>query len=148
MPLSVLATSCCYRWLLFFQCVRLAVVSWHSIRSSPYSLLFFQQSPTFFYLCDCSFLSANCPAGYSFAIELHYIEPIYIIYDYARESKYRLVAHKRARIIIEENKEERYSRVPRLSDQSEMEICKAQSEIEVRHLPVISICGYVGGRQI
>jgi len=76
------------------------------------------------------------------------IEPIYILYDYARESKYRLVAHKRARIIIEENKEERYSRVPRLSDQSEMEICKAQSEIEVRHLPVISICGYVGGRQI
>jgi len=29
-----------------------------------------------------------------------------------------------------------------------MEICKQQSEIEMRHLPVISIYGYVGGRQI
>jgi len=29
-----------------------------------------------------------------------------------------------------------------------MEVCKQQSEIEMRHLPVISICGYVGGRQI
>jgi len=42
------------------------------------------------------------------------------------------------------NKEERYSRVPRLSE--EMEICKQQSEIEI-HLPAISIYGYVGGRQ-
>jgi len=33
------------------------------------------------------------------------IEPIYNIDDYARESKYRLkIAHKRARIMIEENK--------------------------------------------
>jgi len=29
-----------------------------------------------------------------------------------------------------------------------MEICKQQSEIEMRHLPVISIYGYVGGRHI
>jgi len=29
-----------------------------------------------------------------------------------------------------------------------MEICKQQSEIEMRHLTVISIYGYVGGRQI
>jgi len=29
-----------------------------------------------------------------------------------------------------------------------MEICKQQSEIEMGHLPVISIYGYVGGRQI
>jgi len=27
-----------------------------------------------------------------------------------------------------------------------MEICKQQSEIEMRHLPAISIYGYVGGR--
>jgi len=34
------------------------------------------------------------------------IEPIYNIYDYAKESKYRLeVAYKRARIMIEKNKE-------------------------------------------
>jgi len=40
------------------------------------------------------------------------------------------------------NKEERYSRVPRLSDSryslmgpNRMEICKQQSEIEMRHLP-------------
>jgi len=33
------------------------------------------------------------------------IEPIYNIDDFARESKYRLeIAHKRARIMIEENK--------------------------------------------
>jgi len=38
------------------------------------------------------------------------------------------------------NKEERYSRVPRLSDtryQREMEICKQQSEIKMRHLPAV-----------
>jgi len=35
------------------------------------------------------------------------------------------------------NKEERYSRVPRLSDQREMEICKPQSEIKMRHLPAV-----------
>jgi len=29
-----------------------------------------------------------------------------------------------------------------------MEICKQQSETEMRHLPLISIYGYVGGRQI
>jgi len=29
-----------------------------------------------------------------------------------------------------------------------MEICKHQSEIEMRHLPVIWIYGYVGGRQV
>jgi len=29
-----------------------------------------------------------------------------------------------------------------------MEICKQQSEIEMRHLPVILIYGYVGGREI
>jgi len=29
-----------------------------------------------------------------------------------------------------------------------MEICEQQSEIEVRHLPAISIYGYVGGRKI
>jgi len=29
-----------------------------------------------------------------------------------------------------------------------MEVCKQQSEIETRHLPEVSICGYVGGRQI
>jgi len=29
-----------------------------------------------------------------------------------------------------------------------MEICKQQSELEMRHFPVISIYGYVGGRQI
>jgi len=29
-----------------------------------------------------------------------------------------------------------------------MEICKQQSEIKMRHLPLISIYGYVGGRQI
>jgi len=29
-----------------------------------------------------------------------------------------------------------------------MEICKQQSEIEIHHLHVISIYGYVGGRQI
>jgi len=29
-----------------------------------------------------------------------------------------------------------------------MEICKQQSEIDMRHLPVISIYGYVDGRQI
>jgi len=29
-----------------------------------------------------------------------------------------------------------------------MKICKQQSEPEMRHLPVISIYGYVGGRQI
>jgi len=28
-----------------------------------------------------------------------------------------------------------------------MEIFKQQSEIKMRHRPVISICGYVGGRQ-
>jgi len=28
-----------------------------------------------------------------------------------------------------------------------MEICKQQSETEKRHLPLISIYGYVGGRQ-
>jgi len=36
----------------------------------------------------------------------------------------------------------------RLRHQREMEICKQQSEIEVRHLPAISKYGYVGGRQI
>jgi len=29
-----------------------------------------------------------------------------------------------------------------------MEICKQQSETEMRHLPVISIYGYLDGRQI
>jgi len=29
-----------------------------------------------------------------------------------------------------------------------MEIWKQQSEFEMRHLPLISIYGYVGGRQI
>jgi len=29
-----------------------------------------------------------------------------------------------------------------------METCKQQTEIEMRHLPVISMYGYVGGRQI
>jgi len=48
-------------------------------------------------------------------------------------------------IIPRVNKEERYRR---LWDQRDMDICKQQSEIEMRHLPMISICGYVGGRQI
>jgi len=30
----------------------------------------------------------------------------------------------------------------------EMEICKQQNETEMRHLALITICGYVGGRQI
>jgi len=53
------------------------------------------------------------------------------------------------------NKGERYSRVPRLLDTrysakgtKEMEICKQQSEIEMRNPPAISIYGYVGGRQV
>jgi len=29
-----------------------------------------------------------------------------------------------------------------------MEICKHQNNTEMRHLPLISIYGYVGGRQI
>jgi len=29
-----------------------------------------------------------------------------------------------------------------------MAICKQQSQIEMRHLPAISIYGYVGGKQI
>jgi len=49
------------------------------------------------------------------------------------------------------NKEERYSRVPRLSDTQLMGPkkngdSKQQSEIEMRHLPLISTYGYVGGR--
>jgi len=52
---------------------------------------------------------------------------------------------------IDWSKEERYSRVPRLSDtpysaKGEMEICKQRSGIEMRHQPAISIYGYVGGR--
>jgi len=40
------------------------------------------------------------------------------------------------------SKEERYSRVPRLSDTrcsalAEMEICQHQNEIKIRHLPVV-----------
>jgi len=38
--------------------------------------------------------------------------------------------------------------VTQLMGPREMEICKQQSEIEMLHLPVISIYGYVGGRQI
>jgi len=39
-------------------------------------------------------------------ISIENIEPIYNIGDYAKESKYRLeVAYKRARIMIEKNKE-------------------------------------------
>jgi len=33
--------------------------------------------------------------------------------------------------------------VTHFRDQREMEICKQQSEIEIRHLPVISIYGYL-----
>jgi len=35
-----------------------------------------------------------------------------------------------------------------LKDQRAVEICKKQSEIVMRHLPAISIYGYVGGIQI
>jgi len=33
-------------------------------------------------------------------------------------------------------------------NQMEIEICKQQSETEMRHLPLITIYNYVGGRQI
>jgi len=51
------------------------------------------------------------------------------------------------------SKEERYSRVPRLPDtrysaKGTKGKWRYASEIEMRQLPVISIYGYVGGRQI
>jgi len=38
--------------------------------------------------------------------------------------------------------------LPSLRDQTEMEVCKQKSEIEMRHLPAILIYGYVADRQI
>jgi len=56
-------------------------------------------------------------------------------------------------IIIKFNKEERYSRVPRLSDtrysaKGTQGKWRYASEIDLRHLPVITIYGYVSGRPI